>query len=117
MYIGIPVMMQSRHSLMLSLLLAVGGAAAFSPAVPPLQRRALAPLPRAAVAPTAVAPMYIGQLKEPVQKALGVLTGKKVAGETVPCGDDENEECFALCDTEGCAIVGRSALMKTLKVG
>lgn len=34
----------------------------------------------------------------------------------MPCGEDENDECYALCDTDGCSIVGEVGLWRNLKI-
>jgi solute carrier family 35 protein E1 len=52
-----------------------------------------------------------------LSKAARYAAGSKaVTAIKVPCGDGSTEECTALCDEEGCQIVGRVALLKKLKL-
>ena len=142
-------LLMARAALMTPFLCAllVTGAAAYSPlpALRPSASFRTAPSPRIASVPKA----YLGQLKEPVEKAIGYLRvsesvccsptwprvwirltpvvalvcptptiqGKGVSTEVVPCGDEEVDECLALCDEEGCSVLGSTELVKTLKVG
>ena len=43
---------------------------------------------------------------ETAGRVMRYLKGAGVSPERVPCGDGEDEECYALCDTEGCSVVG-----------
>ena len=52
----------------------------------------------------------------PVLRAAKFLRGDGVLAERVPCGDDETDECYALCDKEGCSVVGKVAFIRTLKI-
>ena len=36
--------------------------------------------------------------------------------ERQPCGDEETDECYALCDTDGCTQVGGVGLWRTAKI-
>jgi len=61
----------------------------------------------------------ISRVVEPARKALGLVRGE-TESQRVSCsefGGDDNEECLALCDSEGCAVVGRSATVRTIKIG
>ena len=53
---------------------------------------------------------------------LGVGVGGGVGvcvrgGVRVPCGDEETDACYALCDTEGCSVVGEVGAMRLVKIG
>jgi solute carrier family 35 protein E1 len=69
------------------------------------------PMLRAAVAPVMI------DVMTPLARSARFLRGDGVSSERVPCGDDENDECYALCDTEGCSTVGTVSLLKTIKIG
>lgn len=86
-------------------LLASASAFSVSPAVAP--RPALSPHTRAAV-PQAAGLAFIGQVEEPVRRAIGFLKGEGVQDRIVPCGDDEVDECLALCDDDGCTVIGET---------
>ncbi len=53
-----------------------------------------------------------------LSKLAGLARGSAVS-ETRLCGDDGElaEECLALCDDDGCELVARTSLLRTLKVG
>jgi solute carrier family 35 protein E1 len=54
----------------------------------------------------------------PIKRAAALVTGGEgVSTERMPCGDDETDECYALCDTNGCSIMGEVGFMRTLKIG
>ena len=57
-------------------------------------------MPRLAAAPSMIS------VVEPFKRTAKFLSGDGVSAETVPCGDDETDECYALCDKEGCTVVG-----------
>ena len=69
--------------------------------------------PRAAV-PEANALAYLG---EPIGRAFNFIRGTGVESRTVPCGDDEVDECYALCDEDGCTVIGETGLMRKVKLG
>ena len=56
-------------------------------------------MPRLAAAPSMIS------VVEPFKRTAKFLSGDGVSAETVPCGDDETDECYALCDKEGCTVV------------
>jgi solute carrier family 35 protein E1 len=51
------------------------------------------------------------------QRVVKYIKGDDISMERVPCGDDEVDECYALCDSDGCEVVGEVGLMRTLKIG
>ena len=54
--------------------------------------------------PTAKILSYTGA--ETAGRVMRYLKGAGVSPERVPCGDGDDEECYALCDKEGCSVVG-----------
>ena len=77
-----------------------GAAAAFAPS-PALRAGVLMrPAARPALTPSML------EIAPPILRAAKFLKGDGVSAERVPCGDNENEECYALCDTDGCSTVG-----------
>ena len=88
-----------------------GAAAAFAPS-PALRAGVLMrPAARPALTPSML------EIAPPILRAAKFLKGDGVSAERVPCGDNENEECYALCDTDGCSVVGEVGLMRTVKIG
>ena len=68
--------------------------------------------------PVAAGLAYLGKIKEPVQRAIRYLSKDgSVENVVVPCGDDEVDECYALCDEDGCSILTGTGLARTLKIG
>jgi len=80
-------------------------------AAPAAARLPLIQQPRLAVAPA------MQDLPSPVSRAAKFLRGDGVSAERVPCGDGDDDECFALCDTDGCSVGPTVGLMKTVKIG
>jgi len=73
---------------------------------------------RVASAPQANVLANLGdKVQEPVGRAIKYLRGDGVENRLVPCGDDEVDECYALCDDEGCSVMGTTGMFHTLKIG
>jgi solute carrier family 35 protein E1 len=60
------------------------------------------------------APLVASESQSKLSRVAGFARGTATV-ETVPCGD--LEECYALCDTDGCSVVATTGLMKTMKIG
>jgi solute carrier family 35 protein E1 len=94
---------------MLAAALAIAaGASAFAP-LSPLRPHVAAP--RVAIAPSMVS------IAEPIKRTANFLRGQGVSSEVVPCGDDETDECYALCDEKGCSVMGEVGLLRMAKIG
>jgi solute carrier family 35 protein E1 len=85
-------------------------AAAFAPALS-FHAAPLVVRPRLAVAPSMI------EILEPVKRTANYLRGQGVSAEKVPCGDGEDDECYALCDEQGCSVVGEVGFLRTVKIG
>jgi hypothetical protein len=82
-----------------------------SPALP-LARHRGSPAPAIISRPAPV------MMAASLTKALKFLRGDGITSERVPCGDDELDECYALCDEEGeCEVAIKVDLLQTLKIG
>lgn len=58
------------------------------------------------------------ELAEPLKRTANFLRGQGVSAEKVPCGDgEEPDECYALCDEEGCSTIAEVGFLKTVKIG
>merc|ERR1719240_191729 len=82
-----------------------------APLAVPQQTSLVRPALRVASAPKAGIASSAGRVANYIRGKDDVLV------ERVPCGDDEVDECYALCDTNGCSIMGEVGLMRTIKIG
>jgi hypothetical protein len=59
----------------------------------------------------AFAPSMI-EVATPLKRTTAILLlGQGVSTEKVPCGDGDDDECYALCDDkQGCSVVGEVKL-------
>merc|ERR1719240_98278 len=82
-----------------------------APLAVPQQTSLVRPALRVASAPKAGIASSAGRVANYIRGKDDVLV------ERVPCGDDEVDECYALCDSDGCEVVGEVGIFRTLKIG
>ena len=101
----------NSHGVMRACLLAIAALTVSGFHVPGPALRSVAAVPRSTSAELAF------RTPEPVTRTVKFLKGEGVSRERVPCGDEETDECYALCDEAGCSIMATTAFMKTVKIG
>jgi solute carrier family 35 protein E1 len=75
-------------------------------------------MPRAATRSSVRAQPVRAYLGKPMKRAIKFITGGDgTSSQIVPCGDDEVDECYALCDTDGCSVIGEKGFLRTVKIG